>query len=1259
VAHTLIYGEPPRPCKAGDPPEWDAGIDFQNRFSTFHDWFAKALNLAPEHRFANAQEMLDGFNAAGKPIAGDSAALEHLQRFRKWKSLIDVYQAYPIAEVLTQTDRIEAWRSESFRSKSAIVKIWRRCNWDDERVEAPRLLHFCETAEDLLRSETPGIAPILDVGYLGDHLVVVQEHIDAPNLAEDLATDNKTWTNSKVALAFIRKLADFVSGFHDRGRAHGDLKPTNLLVRNCDDGKEPILIDVVDFAPAEEGEIRTSAYAPTYGAGAVERDRYAVLKIAEEVLGQADLDATVRQHLAAAITTCRDEAPRLATLKPLTEALDQALSPPPAAVRKTLRLRLVGATPGAIVPDEGRYYVGVHRGRMTITGGSEELNFKLGSDGRIQTAQRRSLEQTKVALAEKHAAKLLHDEVVIESASVANFSALEELLQSPEILELLRGESRVHPEEPESERDLAEQPMEEVGDVLDEDAIPAEPQVESTQAPISVDVPTLWRTLIDVEQEQFTEGVAESDSVYSREQRRHIVPFTGSKGTIDFARDDKVLVEFAHDKRGWIPIGVLDLDLTRSDLLAVDASNYAAGEVGLLCRAGAELRFRSLMENDSRYRRNAATSRILSRQSEIPNLIDYFDPVRILEPTAVESSVNPDAICERYGLNSSQGNAFVRIWASRPLGLLQGPPGTGKTKFIGAIVHHALSTEAVRNVLLSSQSHEAVNNAAESVLKLFRQEGEEPSLIRVGQEGNVSDLLKPYHAEKVEAHYREQFRAGLKQRFRVAAQQIGLSDAFVDDLYFLETTVWPIFSHLRSLKADQLSGSVLEGADVQRLARGLLETLSRLSRDIGIGSASLEWEGEAAYDSAIDDLAKRHGIETPDRVRRLRAVAGLARDWMGSVSSRGRSFEEFLANTRQIVCGTCVGLGRSTLGLLSARFDLVVIDEAARCTPSELAVPMQAGRWVVLVGDHLQLEPFHKPEVLRETQRRTAIPFGEVARGDFERAFSSAYGRKTGETLKIQYRMLPVIGRLVSQVFYQVSGGLEHGRTEPKIPLECLPEPLKTEVLWLQTDNLGEQGFQTRPHNSDTSLCNQAEANTIVDILRLLDQHEPFLAWVSKQSDQRPVGIICTYAKQVDLIRRTLDKVSISGALRKACKIDTIDSYQGKENIIVILSLVRNNADGPVELGRRTIAQGYIARGNRINVGLSRAMDRLIIVGALERWPQESPMARVAAMVSRLADEGVAQLLAAAELTVYKDAAAPVQSRKKRASKTNPTEEAR
>src|SRR6266536_5569449 len=38
-------------------------------------------------------------------------------------------------------------------------------------------------------------------------------------------------------------------------------------------------------------------------------------------------------------------------------------------------------------------------------------------------------------------------------------------------------------------------------------------------------------------------------------------------------------------------------------------------------------------------------------------------------------------------------------------------------------------------------------------------------------------------------------------------------------------------------------------------------------------------------------------------------------------------------------------------------FDLAIVDEAARCTASELSVPLQAGRWIILVGDQAQLEP--------------------------------------------------------------------------------------------------------------------------------------------------------------------------------------------------------------------------------------------------------------------------------------------------------------
>ena len=71
-------------------------------------------------------------------------------------------------------------------------------------------------------------------------------------------------------------------------------------------------------------------------------------------------------------------------------------------------------------------------------------------------------------------------------------------------------------------------------------------------------------------------------------------------------------------------------------------------------------------------------------------------------------------------------------------------------------------------------------------------------------------------------------------------------------------------------------------------------------------------------------------------------------------------------------------------------------------------------------------------------------------------------------------------------------------------------------------------------------------------------------------------------------------------------KIDSVDSYQGKENRIIILSLTRHD---------KKYSTGFLHLPNRINVALSRAMDKLIIVGAKAVWEhpnnRKTPLAKV------------------------------------------------
>src|SRR3546814_18854402 len=78
-------------------------------------------------------------------------------------------------------------------------------------------------------------------------------------------------------------------------------------------------------------------------------------------------------------------------------------------------------------------------------------------------------------------------------------------------------------------------------------------------------------------------------------------------------------------------------------------------------------------------RRRRGRDRILGGTSEIPDLIDYFEPGHDKQPTPYDLAPT-DGELDAYSLNGGQRAAFRSILAGGPLGLLQGPPGTGKTR---------------------------------------------------------------------------------------------------------------------------------------------------------------------------------------------------------------------------------------------------------------------------------------------------------------------------------------------------------------------------------------------------------------------------------------------------------------------------------------------------------------------------------------------------------------------------------------------------
>ena len=70
-----------------------------------------------------------------------------------------------------------------------------------------------------------------------------------------------------------------------------------------------------------------------------------------------------------------------------------------------------------------------------------------------------------------------------------------------------------------------------------------------------------------------------------------------------------------------------------------------------------------------------------------------------------------------------------------------------------------------------------------------------------------------------------------------------------------------------------------------------------------------------------------------------------------------RQLEEVVLRGASVVAGTCVGLGSSE-AFSKTRFDLCIIDEASKATPTEALVPIVRSEQCLIVGDPKQLPPF-------------------------------------------------------------------------------------------------------------------------------------------------------------------------------------------------------------------------------------------------------------------------------------------------------------
>ncbi len=245
------------------------------------------------------------------------------------------------------------------------------------------------------------------------------------------------------------------------------------------------------------------------------------------------------------------------------------------------------------------------------------------------------------------------------------------------------------------------------------------------------------------------------------------------------------------------------------------------------------------------------------------------------------------------------------------------------------------------------------------------------------------------------------------------------------------------------------------------------------------------------------------------------------------------------------------------------RFDRAVIDEAGQLDePSSLGVLALARRFV-LGGDHLQLPP-----VVQSAAGETDAGYA-LERSLFERMALAADPSRISR-LKTQYRMSKDIQELPSRLFYDgtlyPAPEVVHRRLRISPGVsddEWLNRTLDPELPVVFLDVKGPNAGKARPEEA-------VVAARIVEGL------------IACGIPAQEIGVITPYRVQQALIRRRLLD-SRRGAL---ISVDTVDRFQGGEREVIILSLSRS--DG---------VTSFLADRKRLNVSLSRARSKLILLG--------------------------------------------------------------
>jgi|GEM_PF-4046983 len=521
-------------------------------------------------------------------------------------------------------------------------------------------------------------------------------------------------------------------------------------------------------------------------------------------------------------------------------------------------------------------------------------------------------------------------------------------------------------------------------------------------------------------------------------------------------------------------------------------------------------------------------------------------------------------------MDGSKIKALELIVSRLPLILVQGPPGVGKSYLISVLTKHVLNKQPDAKIVYTAQSHSTIAQLYDE-LKNDRNEKSNEKIV-------TSNLMVPC------------FTTSKGDQFELRTTEI--IEQFKHSQMFSAVTNSTLKGRITRLVSspsqgkndrDLFKSQILRGANLL-FSTSNSQQLANMRKD----QTFFDW-------SIVEEAAKANGLDLLNALmlshRRL-----LIGDHLQLPPFKLVDFTKILSN---------VSILRSIISSIKDEFPKFSSDI---CNPfydrylskSDSGSPGKSPQG----NDIYELTDYELSKLGQKAIELLEL-FKSLIRPDHGQ--TKLLGQEYYARLYEQRRMHPDLGTLVSNVFYQ--GKLEN-EDKQKVKYndiknnpppfsfthtkhqDALTNPNLPALIWINTPYMVDD-----PNYSDSKpkWQNQSEQQFVMRLLQRIKSNA-----VAKEPEKAKIAILTPYNEQRSALEMQIQTSELHNDLvekRQDHKliVSTIDSFQGDEAELVIISLVRNNAFS----GTGRYAMGILADERRMNVMFSRAKYQMVVIGSL------------------------------------------------------------